>query len=224
MNSEFDPLMCFAKREGQTAVQVFDAIEERMRTLIGFHLGKMSEQDISLLVQDKDIDPLMAVELRDYHRSNILLTIRDFDKFASFLSMSMLDIMCEPMISSQDREALQKSLPLQNEGGIDPVKAYVFLSALDKIDEMVQDRKDWAAGEGVKPMTKCSENRDSLKKFIDDFDKSCKSSPELSGYRSCWGCGGTDKSVKPTFKNQANLDETDNILQDIEDELRKPRK
>jgi hypothetical protein len=134
-----DPLLYFARKKNQSVNQVFDEIQCRIRTLVGFRLSRMSKQEVDMLVELRGIDPMLAIELLHWQRSNVMMTIADFDNFAPALSLSMVDVMGEPNISDAARAKLQKSLD-KSEGGIDPVRAYVFLSALRRIDEIIHKR------------------------------------------------------------------------------------
>jgi len=134
-----DPLLYFARKKNQSVNQVFDEIQCRIRTLVGFRLSRMSKQEVDMLVELRGIDPMLAIELLHWQRSNVMMTIADFDNFAPALSLSMVDVMGEPNISDAARAQLQKSLD-KSEGGIDPVRAYVFLSALRRIDEIIHKR------------------------------------------------------------------------------------
>lgn len=149
MKVDFDPLLCFAKGPGQTASQVFDDVQERIRTLVGVGLSRLKKDDVSLLAMNNEVSRDVIDEMASWQRSSILFDTQDFEKFACPLSLSLSDVMGSPVISDDDRKRLQKILPKQD-GGLDPIRAYVVLAALDRLDGIVKDRRDWGAVKGVK--------------------------------------------------------------------------
>jgi hypothetical protein len=140
MEKQFDPILCFARKPGQEARQVFDDIQDRIRTLIGAGLSKMSPDDVAGLAEAGDIPAYIMEGLKDWQRSDVVLTAEEFEKFAFTLDLSMSDVLGTPEITDGDRKVLQKSLP-HPEGGLDPVKVYVLFSVIDRIDEMVMERR-----------------------------------------------------------------------------------
>ena len=103
----FDPLRCFVK-PGQTAEELFDDIQERMKTMIGVGLSKLKPEEIQLLVKSNDIAPTLISELAHWQQSGVLINSEDFDKFACVLSISISDVLGYPKVTEEQKKLLQE--------------------------------------------------------------------------------------------------------------------
>jgi len=146
----FDALLCFARSNLQTPDEVFDMIQERMRMAIGTALKELSEYNLMynlaqyeawFKAQSTNESPTID-DLKSWHCGEVLFKTKFFDANIHFLNGgSIADVMGVPSISQIDRLNISQVVADGKDSKIDPVAAFVVLAALNRIDEIVDERK-----------------------------------------------------------------------------------
>lgn len=140
----FEPILCFARNSTQTPEEVFEMLQERMTTALGisyFHKG------ISLFNwKPENAATLDEMEvLSDWQHSHLTLTVPDFDRLGEPVDLSIGDILGSPKIwEDQKRELMKQFDDNDDPDFIDPVITFVILSAIETIDEMAKNKKEFS--------------------------------------------------------------------------------
>lgn len=139
--NEFDPLLCFARSKHQTPDEVFDMLQERMRTIVGTSLASKGDEYEKWLVSKTNIGWPSVGSIKDWQHGDLIFDSNCFDAFASYLGVSIADVMGTPVIAEDDQLIIGKTIGSTSEAGLDPVSIFVVLAALDRIDEIAEDRR-----------------------------------------------------------------------------------
>jgi hypothetical protein len=78
--------------------------------------------------------------IKDWQHGDMIFDSKCFDAFASYLGLSIVDVMGNPVIAADDQLMIERAIGATSESGLDPVLIFVALSALDRIDEMAGQR------------------------------------------------------------------------------------
>jgi hypothetical protein len=135
---EFQPLFCFARSKDQNEKEIFDMIQDRMRTLLGYAFTKNEITSIS--TPDSDSLCNLIADLPVWQQSTEVWTVKDFEEVGKNFKLSMADVLGHPNISEADYKTVADALECskQEKTTIDPVLAFVVLSSLERIDELVE--------------------------------------------------------------------------------------
>jgi hypothetical protein len=138
----FEPILCFAINQHQTPEEVFEMLQHRMVTMLGYEYYR---NGISLINWKPDHDAtLEEMELIvNWYETDPAFKVEDFDRLGECVNLSIADVLGQPRIEPSDRRAIEKSF-MGNDNDdpdfIDPVVTFVVLSALEKIDELAEQK------------------------------------------------------------------------------------
>lgn len=138
---DFDPLLCFARSAQQTPDEVFDMLQERMKTMLGL---KLQEERCSGS-SGKNSSPA-SKKLIDWRRSSDIISAKEFDKVGQKYGLSMADVLGCPVIRPEDRKEIAKSFVHTDSKGFDPVAVLVTLTVFDRLEWISETRKMVACG------------------------------------------------------------------------------
>lgn len=151
----FNPLLCFARRPTQTPEEVFDMLQERMITMLGH---SYYEKGINLINWSPRCSTSFSEieEISDWQNSNLVLTVKDFDRLGECVGLSITEVLGYPNVSEQHKKEIDLQITEndQSQGfsnseydrnGFDPASIFVILSSLDIIDEMATQLKELEA-------------------------------------------------------------------------------
>lgn len=151
----FNPLLCFARRPTQTPEEVFDMLQERMITMLGH---SYYEKGINLINWSPRCSASFSEieEISDWQNSNLVLTVKDFDRLGECVGLSITEVLGYPNISEKNKKEIviqftknDQSKDFSNSeyeiNGFDPASVFVILSSLDLIDEMAIQLKELKA-------------------------------------------------------------------------------
>ena len=149
----FNALMCFASSDQQTPDDVFNMIQERMRTVVGIALNTIGDEYEKRLASCVSSGFPSVESLKDWHHGEILFSPKCFDEAAASLRLSTADVLGAPSISDTDWFAIQKAWTFQSRkdeapldyNGLDPAAIFVIFLTLDEIDNKVQERQKISA-------------------------------------------------------------------------------
>lgn len=136
MQDDFEPLLCFARNNHQTPDEVFDMLQERMITMLGYAYQKRQTTSAS------DATSIEMPRLTQWRRGQALLNVKEFDKIGEPIGLSIADVLGFPNIDPACRKSIEQQINVSTHHGLDYVAAYVTIAALDSIDLMVAQRRD----------------------------------------------------------------------------------
>lgn len=141
--NDFDPLLCFARTKDQTADEVFDMLQERMKTMLGVHV---QEDCKKYPVSFEKVNPSIVMHLTDWRRTGMVIGVDDFDAIGKKYGLSMADVLGSPVIHQADRKEISKAFEGTDSPGLDPVAAFVTLATFDRLEWITAQRKEIACG------------------------------------------------------------------------------
>lgn len=137
--SNFDPILCFARSEDQTPDEVFDMIQERMKTLLGNVISGRESNVVGMCDGDE------FEELKNWNRGKAALSTNDFYRLGGGYGLEVADVLGKPKIAERDRQEILSQFE-KNGTQLDAAIAYVTLATMDRIDEMAKERKSTFSG------------------------------------------------------------------------------
>ena len=96
-SNQFDPLLCFARTEDQTPDEVFDMVQERMKTLIGKAISFPKDS------KGKICDGLLELsDLWDWSHGDQPINTSDFFMVGKNFGIGIEDVLGTPTVNGFD--------------------------------------------------------------------------------------------------------------------------
>jgi len=141
MINTFEPLLCFARYPTQTPDEVFDMLQERMMTMLGY---AYAEKGISFLnwTPDSPVSYSEMDAISYWHSTPMTLSTEDFDRLGKSVDLSMADVLGTPKVEPYMHKAIAKSLDVPDDSGsLDPVVSLITLAVFDRFNEIARQRQ-----------------------------------------------------------------------------------